>query len=131
MAEARSAELDLVELGASAKPPVAKIISWSKFKYDQSKKKKSSKTKSQEQKEIWFKAFIGQGDIDHKLRKVEEFIEKKHNVRLTIKRRGRVSYENMKDLMDRLLDQTSEFASVLMEPKLSGPNFSAVIGPKK
>jgi translation initiation factor IF-3 len=128
--QAEEAGLDLVEIAAGATPPVAKIISWSKFKYEQEKKKKQSKAKSNEQKEIWFKSFIGDGDIEHKLKKVKEFIDEKHQVRLTIKRKGRPNYEQMKILMEKLLEKTAEYAQVTSEPKFAGGNYSAVISAK-
>jgi translation initiation factor IF-3 len=128
---ARSQGKDLVEIVPTAKPPVAKIIEWSKFKYDAKKKKKGQKSKSQEQKEIWFKAFIGDGDIDHKMKKVREFVEDGHRVKLTIRRKGRVNPDQFKELMVKLLAKIDEFASIMTEAKFEGGNYAAVIGPKK
>jgi len=124
-------EKDLVEIAPLATPPVAKIISWSKFKYEHQKKEKASKHKSQEQKEIWFKAFISDGDIEHKLKKVREFIDKKNTVKLTIRRRGRVANDIINELMKKLVAQTTEFSSVLAEPRANGANLSIIVGPKK
>jgi translation initiation factor IF-3 len=132
LARAKEEGKDLVEIVPQGKPPVAKIISWSKLKYEQEKKKKASKAKAQEQKEIWFKSFIGEGDIQHKLKKVQEFIEKKHSVKLTIKQRGRrVNRELLLELMKKLIAYTSEYATPVAEPKFNGPNFSVIVMPKK
>ena len=121
----------MVEISPLAKPPVAKIIDWSKFKYEQEKKRKANKHKSLEQKELWFKVSIGQGDLDHKLKKVEEFIEKKHTVKLSIRQRGRVSRDIITDLMTRLIAATTEYATPLATPKFEGSNFSVIVMPKK
>ncbi|MFW5702474.1 MAG: translation initiation factor IF-3 [Candidatus Dojkabacteria bacterium] len=128
---AKDQEKDLVEIVPQAKPPVAKIIEWSKFKYDQQKKKKAQKSKSQEQKELWFKANIEEGDINHKLKKVEEFIKKGQRVKLTVRRKGRVPKERFIALMEILLSKTEEYADVLTPAKFEGGNYAAVVGPKK
>jgi translation initiation factor IF-3 len=129
--KAKDAEKDLVVIVPNADPPVAKIIEWSKLKYNLQKKQKSQKSKSQEQKEIWFKAFIGEGDIEHKLKKVEEFIEEGQRVKITVRRKGRVPRERFLELMDKLLEKTSEYSDVQNEPKFEGGNYAAIIGPKK
>lgn len=128
---ASSAGKDLVEIVPTANPPVVKIIEWSKFKYTLSKKKKSQKHKSQEQKELWFKAFIGDGDIDHKLKKVKEFIDDGQRVKLTIRRKGRVTPDAFRELMNKLIERTADYVDVLSPPKFEGGNYSSVLGPKK
>lgn len=131
LAIAQERELDLIELSPNAKPPVAKIMSWSKFKYDQSKKKKESKSKNIEQKEMWFKVFIEKGDLDHKLKRVKEFLAKKHPVKLTIRSKGRVSRENMLGLMDRIIEGLKEDAMYDSPPKYEGRNFAVIVKPVK
>ncbi len=128
---AREAGIDLVEISPKTNPPVAKIISWSKYKYELEKKKKTTKNKSIEQKEIWFKAFIGDGDIQHKLKKVEEFIEKRHPVKMTIRRKGRVNPEVIEGLMRKLIEATAEYADPVSSPKYAGGNYSVVVTKKK
>lgn len=128
---ASDAGKDLVEIVPTANPPVAKIIEWSKFKYTLSKKKKSNKHRSQEQKEIWFKAFIGDGDIDHKLKKVKEFVDDGQRVKLTIRRKGRVTPDAFRELMQKLMDRTADYVDVLSPAKFEGGNYSAIVGPKK
>lgn len=123
--------LDLIEVAPNAKPPVTKIMSWSKFKYDQSKKRKESKNKSIEQKEMWFKVNIEQGDLDHKLKRVTEFLSKKHPVKLTIRPRGRVHRDNITDLMDRILEQIKDDISDDFRPKFEGRNYAAIVKPNK
>lgn len=131
LSEAQERELDLIEIVPTSNPPVAKIIAWDKFRYELTKKKKQPGKRSNDLKEIWFKAFIEDGDIKHKMKKVREFVANKHNVRLTIKRKGRVSPEALQILMGKLLEQSAEFADVIVPAKFSGPNYSVMIGPKK
>lgn len=129
---ARSRELDLVEVAPREKPPVCKIMSWSKFKYDLSKKRKvSSKGKSKELKEMWFSPYIGDGDIKHKLKKVKEFLGKKHPVKITIRVRGRVQKEAVTAQLDKitsLLDSEYETGG---RPRQEGRNLALIIFPKK
>lgn len=128
---AQERELDLIEVSPNANPPVAKIMSWSKFKYDLGKKKKESKSKSIEQKEMWFKVFIDKGDLEHKLKRVNEFLGKKHPVKLTIRAKGRVKRENMTELMTRILEMLGEEVVYDSIPKFEGRNYAIIVRPNK
>ncbi len=128
---AQERDLDLVEVAPKGKPPVAKLISWSKFKYIQTKKKKESKQKATEQKEMWFKAFIGEGDLKHKLKKVKEFIDKKHKVKLTVRGKGRVKRDHLKNLLEDILLKVEEYAEAEGTVKNQGRNLSIIIKPRK
>lgn len=123
--------LDLIEVAPKADPPVAKIMSLSKFRYEQKKKKKENKKKTAELKEMWFKAFIGDGDLQHKLKKVQEFIKKKNPVKITIRAKGRVKREHMTSLMSKILKDIEEFAEPEARPKFQGRNFAVVVKPRK
>lgn len=129
LALAREKELDLIEVAPNAKPPVAKIYSWSKFKYQQEKKRKENKGKSAEQKEIWFKVAIAKGDLEHKLKKVKELIAKKHPVKLTIRGKGRIARERFENLMKQILIQLDGFAEAESEPKFDGHNMHTIVKP--
>ncbi len=128
---AEERELDLIEVAPNANPPVAKIMSWSKFKYDQEKKRKESKGKSIDQKEMWFKVFIEKGDLDHKLKRVREFLKKKHPVKLTIRPKGRVSKDNITSLMDRILEDLGDEVVYDNRPKYEGRNYAIIVRPVK
>lgn len=128
---AMSKELDLIEVAPNADPPVTKIMSWSKFQYEQNKKRKESKSRTIEQKEMWFKAFIGDGDLFHKLKKVKEFIDTKHPVKISIRSKGRVSRDHLKSLMDRIIQETSEYAEADGTVKYQGRNIGIIIKPRK
>jgi translation initiation factor IF-3 len=128
---AKSKGLDLIEVASGSNPPVAKIMSWNKYKYEQEKKKKDSKGRSIDQKEMWFKAFIGENDLDHKLKKVREFIAKKHPVKLTIRGQGRVTPTLMSNLMEKILLKVEEVAEADSHPKSQGRNISVIVKPRK
>src|SRR5271165_1330109 len=91
LAAAESAGLDLVEIAPTAKPPVAKIIDYGKFRYHQQKKEKDNK-KAQVQikvKEIKLKPNIDEHDFQTKLKRAREFLIKGNKVRISIMFRGR------------------------------------------
>lgn len=128
---ARERELDLIEVAGKAKPPVAKIMSWSKFKYQQEKKRKENKSKGIEMKEMWFKSFIGDGDLNHKLKKVEDFLEKKHPVKITIKAKGRVSREQLDETLQKVLTKLEGKIEYDQPAKFFGRDLSLIIRPVK
>lgn len=129
---AQEKDLDLIEVSPNAKPPVAKILSYSKFKYQLDKKKKENKSKTIEQKEMWFKAFIGEGDFNHKIARIEEFLNKKHSVKITIRAKGRVSRDQLKNLLERIIISLGENITEITEtPKFEGRNLSLLVRPNK
>lgn len=91
LAMARQAGLDLVEIAATANPPVCKILAYSKFKYEQEKKEREARKKQKAGllKELRFRPNIGQHDLDVKVRQIEEFIDAHDKVRITVVFRGR------------------------------------------
>lgn len=124
--------LDLIEVSPNSKPPVAKILSWSKFKYQQEKKKKDNKGKTVEMKEMWFKAFIGDGDFNHKIDRIKEFLSKKHPVKITIKGRGRIQSVQLWSLLEKIKIALQE--SILEnsdQPKQEGQNIFWIVRPIK
>jgi len=129
---AKEQELDLIEVAPTAEPPVAKILSWSKFKYQQEKKKKENKGKTIEMKEMWFKAFIGDGDFQHKIERIKEFLSKKHPVKITIRGKGRVQAVQLWALLERnklaLVDSIQESNE---SAKQEGRNIFWIVRPIK
>ncbi|MBN1331647.1 translation initiation factor IF-3 [Candidatus Dojkabacteria bacterium] len=125
--------LDLIEISPKANPPVAKIMSFSKYKYEITKKKRDAKkNKSAEQKEMWFKVHIEEGDLNHKLKKVTEFLEKRHPVKIQIRPVGRTQNEQMNDLIQRILTKMEgKFEPNDDPPKREGRNLSLILRPKK
>lgn len=91
LAMARTRGLDLVEIAATATPPVCKILAYSKFKYEQDKKDREARKKQKAGllKELRFRPNIGAHDLDVKVRQIEEFIDAHDKVRITVVFRGR------------------------------------------
>lgn len=104
-------------------------MSWSKFQYDISKK--DNKAKKTKQKEMRFKPLIGIRDLEHKLKRVKEFIEDKDIVKLTVQGFGRVRYEQQRACMDKILKIVNEFAELDQPPKSEGKHITVIIRPAK
>ena len=86
---AREANLDLVEVAPSERPPVCKIMDYGKFRYQQSHKKTKAKTHQQKLKEIRVRPKTGEHDIDTKINQARKFLEHKDKVQLNVLFRGR------------------------------------------
>ncbi len=117
---ARDKGLDLVEVGSTVTPPVCKIMDYSKFVYEQSKKQKKSKVANKEMKEFKFSPVIEQNDIDMRVRRAKEFIEKGHNVRLTMVRRGRQTIEQAKEMFEKILTNFPDYSTIEPDKKFEG-----------
>ena len=104
-------------------------MSWSKFQYDISKKE--NKAKKTKQKEMRFKPLIGVKDLEHKLKRVKEFIEEKDIVKLTVQGMGRVRPEQQRAIMDKIVAIVTTFADIDAMPKHEGRNLSVLIRPAK
>lgn len=132
---AQSKDLDLVEVAPEAKPPVCRILDYSKYKYEQAQKVKQAK-KHQTQinvREIKFRPKIAAHDYATKKGHVERFLKAKDKVKVTIMFRGReVTHpERGVALLDRLAEELAELAIVEQRPNLDGRNMTMVLGPSK
>lgn len=124
---ARERELDLVLVSPNLENPVAKIVDWSKFKYEKSKKLRKNKGKTLETKEWWFKPNIGDRDIDLKLENVRKYLKKGGTAKLTIKYVQKTPYEMLKSTFDRVAAKAQEFAKPLGEAAKEGRNISILV----
>ncbi len=131
LARARQAELDLVEISPNADPPVAKIVDWGKYNYQKTKQRQKNRknVKSQELKQIRFGLKIGQHDLDVKLRKIRQFLEDGHKVKITAFFRGRemAHQEIGYKLLDNVFEQLADVAIVDQKPQLSGKYLNMVV----
>jgi len=126
-------ELDLIEIVATSVPPVAKIMQYSKFRYDQTKREKENK-KSQHQvkvKEIKLSPNIGEHDFDVKLRQAKSFLEEGNKVKVTIQFRGRemAHPELGAKLMQRAIATVQEVAIVETPSKMFGRMLTMILAP--
>lgn len=132
---ARELELDLVEVADKANPPVCRIMNFGKYKYEQGQKAKESRKKSTNisVKEMKYRPKIGAGDFETKTRKVEEFLEEGHKVKITIMFRGREMQhpEIGRQILDRVAETVAEVSQIEAYPKQDGRNMVMVLGPGK
>src|SRR5437879_7806392 len=135
LAFAQERELDLVEVAPEARPPVARVLDYSKYKYEQAQKQKQAR-KHQQQitiREIKFRPKIAQHDYDTKKHHVERFLRHKDKVKVTIMFRGReVTHpERGIAILDRLSQEVAEFGVVEQTPTQEGRNMTMMLTPSK
>ncbi len=128
-------ELDLVEVAPEARPPVCRVLDYSKYKYEQAQKLKAAR-KHQTQitiREIKFRPKIAEHDYATKKGHVTRFLLHKDKVKVTIMFRGReVTHpERGKMILDRLAEELAELAAIEQRPNLDGRNMTMVLGPSK
>lgn len=115
---AKDEGLDLVEVGANIKPPVCKIMDYSKYLYEQKKKARKSKTnKTKQLKEFKFSPVIDIGDKNTRIRRAKEFLDKGHPVRLTMWIKGRQSKEQAREVFADILTNFADYSSIEAEPQ--------------
>ena len=132
---AQSRDLDLVEVAATARPPVCRVLDYSKYKYEQAQKKKTAK-KHQTQvvtREIKFRPKIADHDYATKKGHVIRFLKGKDKVKVTIMFRGReVTHpERGRDLLERLVVDLGDICQVDQRPSLEGRNMTMMLSPSK
>ena len=132
---AQERELDLVEVAPEARPPVCRVLDYSKYKYEQAQKLKQAR-KHQQQitvREIKFRPKIAEHDYDTKKHHVERFLKHKDKVKVTIMFRGReVTHpERGTAILDRLAEELSELGVVEQRPMQEGRNMTMMMAPSK
>ena len=124
--------LDLVEVAPKAKPPVARITDYGKYRYEHEQKIKKARKKQHniEVKEIKFRPKIGKGDYETKKRHVERFLKAGAKVKVTIMFRGRemTHPELGRAILDRLSEDVAEYSVIDSPPKRDGRNMIMVLG---
>ena len=135
LAIADEAGLDLVLIAADANPPVAKIMDYSKFKYQQEKKKKEAK-KNQKivvVKEIKLSVKIADNDINYKVKHAVEFLEEGNHVKFRVFLKGRemANPEAGIEVLKRVWAMIENIAIMDKEPKLEGRYVNLLVTPKK
>lgn len=102
--KAQEAELDLIEISPKANPPVAKIMDYGKFLYDQKKKAKAAKAKAHtvEVKNVQIKLATGEHDLALKAKRASKWLKEGDRVKLELFLRGREKYMDEKFLKERL-----------------------------
>jgi translation initiation factor IF-3 len=132
---AQERDLDLVEVAAEAKPPVCRILDYSKYKYEQAQKQKSAR-KHQQQinvREIKFRPKIATNDYETKKGHVTRFLKARDKVKVTIMFRGRemAHPERGEMILNRLAEDLQDLAIVEQRPQQDGRNMTMMLGPLK
>ncbi len=132
---AREADLDLVKIAPTAKPPVCKIIDYGKFRYEQARKEKEArkKQKTVEIKEIRMTPNIDDNDLKTKTNAARKFLEKGNKVKVTLRFRGReMAHMNAsKHILDDFAASLSELAVIEKPAKVEGRSMSMVLSEKR
>ena len=127
--------LDLVEVAANADPPVARVMDYSKYRYEQEQRAKQAR-KHQLQiqiKEIKLRPKIGKHDYETKKGHVVRFLGQRAKVKVTIMFRGRETLhpERGRNLLMRLAEDVKELGSIEQQPILDGRNMVMILGPNR
>ena len=132
---AGEAELDLVKIAPTAKPPVCKIIDYGKYRYEMARKEKEARKKQKvvELKEIRLSPNINSNDLNTKMNAARKFLTKGDKVKITLRFRGReMAHMNAsRHILDDLAANLSEIAVVEKAPKVEGRSISMVLAEKK
>jgi translation initiation factor IF-3 len=132
---ARERDLDLVEVAANSKPPVARVLDYSKYKYEQEQKAKAARKHQQQVnvREIKLRPKIAQHDYETKRGHVQRFLRNQDKVKVTIMFRGREQShpERGRALLDRLMQDVSDMATIEQEPLQEGRNMTMLLAPTR
>ena len=132
---AEEAELDLVKIAPTAKPPVCKIIDYGKYRYELARKEKEAKKKQKvvEVKEIRMSPNIESNDLNTKINAAKKFLEKGNKVKVTLRFRGRemAHMQSSRHILDDFAQSLSDAAVIEKAPKVEGRSISMVLTEKK
>jgi len=134
LAMAREKELDLVEVAPGASPPVCRIMDYGKHKYRQKKKEQQSKHKGRQHhlKEVRLSAKIEIHDIEVKLARAREFLDKQDKVLISLRFRGREMQHTERGfaVVSQFVSQLEDVAKVERPPRREGMRLTATLAPK-
>lgn len=132
---AQEADVDLVEIAPTAKPPVCRLMDYGKYRYQESKKKHDAKLKQKQTqiKEIKFRPNTDEGDYNIKLRNLISFLNDGDKVKITLRFRGRemAHQEFGVRLLERVRNDLEPYAIVEQFPRMEGRQMVMVLSPKK
>ena len=132
--KAKEMELDLIEIAPQAVPPVARIVDFQKFRYEESKKEKGGKRGGEGGlKELWLSPRIAEHDLGVRIKRTGEFLKDGYKVKLTVKFKGReMAHQDLGyKVLQEALALLGEKAGVDREPKMEGRKLSMIIGKGK
>ncbi|MCU9614166.1 translation initiation factor IF-3 [Caldibacillus lycopersici] len=126
--------LDLVLVAPNAKPPVARVMDYGKYRFEQQKKDKEARKNQKviNVKEVRFSPTIDEHDFNTKLRNARKFLEKGDKVKASIRFKGRaITHKEIgQKVLDRLSAECEDLATVESKPKMDGRSMFLVLAPK-
>lgn len=132
---ADEAEIDLVEIAPTAKPPVCRLMDYGKFRYQESKKKHEAKLKQKQVqiKEVKFRPNTDDGDYNIKLRNLISFLAEGDKAKVTLRFRGRemAHQEFGVRLLERVKNDLEPHATIEQFPRMEGRQMVMVLSPKR
>ena len=132
---AKEAELDLVKIAPTAKPPVCKIVDYGKYRYEQARKEKEAKKKQKvtEVKEIRLSPNIDENDLNTKANQAKKFLTKGDKVKVALRFRGRemAHMATSKQILDSFFEKVSDVAVIEKPAKMEGSSMIMFLGEKR
>ena len=132
---AEEAELDLVKIAPTAKPPVCKIVDYGKYKYEQIRREREAKKKQKtvEIKEIRLSPNIEENDLNTKMNNARKFLSKGNKVKVTLRFRGRemAHMQASKHILDDIATALADVAVVEKPSKVEGRSISMILAEKR
>ena len=131
---AEAANLDLVLVSPNANPPVARIMDYGKFRFDQQKREREARKKKKvvSLKEVRLSPSIDENDFQTKLRNARKFLEKGDKVKASIRFKGRaITHKEIgQRVLDRLASELTDIATIESHPKMDGRSMFLMLAPK-
>ncbi|SEM40786.1 bacterial translation initiation factor 3 (bIF-3) [Ligilactobacillus sp. WC1T17] len=131
---AEQANLDLVLVAPKAKPPVAKIMDYGKYRFELQKKQREARKKQKviNVKEVRLSPTIDTNDFNTKMNNARKFLAKGDKVKVSIRFKGRaITHKEIgREVLDRFAEETADVASVESKPKMDGRSMFLMLSPK-
>lgn len=133
LSKAEQVELDLVLVSPNAKPPVARIMDYGKYRYEQQRKEREQRQNQKQVslKEVRLSPTIEKNDFETKLRQARKFLEKGDKVKASIRFRGRaITHKEIgREVLERFAEELKDVAEVEQRPKMEGRSMSLQMTP--
>lgn len=130
---AQNKNLDLVLVAPNAKPPVARIMDYGKYRFEMQKREKEARKKQKviNVKEVRLSPAIGDHDFETKLKNARRFLKKGDKVKVAVRFRGRaITHKDLgRDVLERFAEEVKDIATVEQKPKMEGRNMFMMVAP--
>nr|EDZ00105.1 Translation initiation factor 3 (IF-3) [Lacticaseibacillus rhamnosus HN001] len=134
MAIAEDANLDVVLVSPNAKPPVARIMDYGKFRFELQKKERDARKKQKTVtiKEIRLSPTIGEADFNTRLKNATKFLNKGDKVKVSVRFRGRaITHKDLgRKVLEQMADAVKDIAAVETHPKMDGRSMFLMLAPR-